>query len=213
MIIRQIKTKWHENELKQNTYVLDCGEHLIVIDAGVHPDVILDDMRKPIKAVFLTHSHYDHSLYVREYHGYGIPVYTSWSMNEGLQDALLNVSQYFNCPQSFILPNPNILDDGETVDIDGVKVQCIFTPGHSSDSVCYLIEDNLFTGDTLFSIAVGRMDFVNSSVEDMITSLSKLKTLEYQNVYPGHGRISTREEQNTNISNWLSRLQERNIEK
>jgi glyoxylase-like metal-dependent hydrolase (beta-lactamase superfamily II) len=66
------------------------------------------------------------------------------------------------------------------------------TPGHTAGSVCYLCEDSLFTGDTLFAGCCGRTDLPGGSMNTMRQSLSRLKELEADYaVYPGHGESST----------------------
>ena len=68
----------------------------------------------------------------------------------------------------------------------------LFTPGHTNGGVCLLIEDRLFTGDTLFSGSVGRVDLPGGDLQALENSLkliSKFKTSTV--IYPGHGPSST----------------------
>jgi len=80
------------------------------------------------------------------------------------------------------------------VEIEGVKVQLIPTPGHKSDSVCYYIaeESCLFTGDTLFQESIGRTDLPTGDMGQLCQSLKRLSALPKDTqVYPGHGYPTT----------------------
>ena len=68
----------------------------------------------------------------------------------------------------------------------------IHTPGHTAGSVCYLIENELFSGDTMFFETFGRCDLPTSDKNAMLLSLKKLCGLdENVRVYPGHGAETT----------------------
>src|SRR3989338_11285770 len=72
----------------------------------------------------------------------------------------------------------------EKLNIKGIKA--IKTPGHTKDSLSFLYEDVLFSGDTLFHEGIGRTDFPESEPEKMQKSLNKLKKLKYEILLPGH---------------------------
>ena len=78
--------------------------------------------------------------------------------------------------------------DNEIIDIDNLKIKSIYTPGHTSDSYSFLLNNYLFTGDTLLINGTGRTDFQNGSSEDAYNSLFNkiLKLPEETLVYPGH---------------------------
>ena len=68
----------------------------------------------------------------------------------------------------------------------------ISTPGHTNGSVCYLIDDMLFSGDTLFLECVGRTDFPTGDRNQMVASVKKLFALDGDySVYPGHEDFTT----------------------
>ncbi len=78
--------------------------------------------------------------------------------------------------------------DGETVDIEGISLQAVYTPGHTSDSYCFLCEDRLFTGDTLLIRGTGRTDFQNGDPVAQYDSIFNklLKLPDDTLVYPAH---------------------------
>ena len=78
--------------------------------------------------------------------------------------------------------------DNEIIDIDNLKIRSMYTPGHTSDSYSFLLNNYLFTGDTLLINGTGRTDFQNGSSKDAYNSLfnNLLKLPEETLVYPGH---------------------------
>ena len=78
--------------------------------------------------------------------------------------------------------------DNEIIDIDNLKIKSLYTPGHTSDSYSFLLNNFLFTGDTLLINGTGRTDFQNGSSKDAYNSLfnNLLKLPEETLVYPGH---------------------------
>ena len=84
-----------------------------------------------------------------------------------------------------------VLHDEQVLTIGDAAIQVLHTPGHTPGGVCYLTENLIFTGDTLFSGGIGRID-LGGNAQDMKASLRKLLHLkgEYE-VCPGHGESST----------------------
>jgi sulfur dioxygenase len=80
------------------------------------------------------------------------------------------------------------IKDGEMIQIDGVELKAIYTPGHTNDSYCFYMEGFIFTGDTLFIRGNGRTDFQHGSSEELFESLEKkIFTLPPDTiVYPAH---------------------------
>jgi glyoxylase-like metal-dependent hydrolase (beta-lactamase superfamily II) len=78
--------------------------------------------------------------------------------------------------------------DNELIKIDGLKIKSLYTPGHTSDSYSFLLDNYLFSGDTLLINGTGRTDFQNGSSKDAYNSLFNniLKLPEETIVYPGH---------------------------
>ena len=196
-----------ENVIEQNTYLLHKDNEGILIDAGAS----LKEIKKynvKIIAILLTHSHFDHILYLEEVQKYyNCPIFISEDDKQGLFNTRLNLSILwksfkFNGDLSLI----KTFKDNDILNLNEFSIKCLLTPGHTLGSSCFLIENNLFSGDTLFADSIGRADFPNSSPVKQKSSLERLDKLNYNILYPGHGRTSTKQEQNTNIKNWLNQL-------
>ncbi len=206
MNIQTIKIKWAENELNQNTHVVEFENSCVVIDAGCSVKKIKTITNKPIKAVFITHGHFDHILCIEEYDKLNIPIYANKYILELLEDPTKNASLMFGCSKTFKVKNLNFVSDNQEIEIDGHKVKSLHTPGHSVDSMSFIIDNNLFSGDTVFSVAVGRDDLPTSNTKELIKSLNKILNLDYKTLYTGHGRPSDKQEQKTNIPKWIDYL-------
>ena len=78
--------------------------------------------------------------------------------------------------------------DGERVTIEGINMTALYTPGHTDDSYCFLMDDRIFTGDTLLIRGTGRTDFQNGDAGAQYDSLfGRLLTLPEQTfIYPAH---------------------------
>ena len=174
-----------------NCYLLcDETEKLCaVIDPGGDADRVaaaVQDSGCAPCAILLTHGHYDHTGAVAELSARwpGVPVYLNRrDVYEG--DAYL---------QQLFPPVPCAKDygEGDTVQVGGLTLQVLATPGHSEGSVTLRCGDALFCGDTLFAGSCGRTDFPGGSVKKMMESLKRLGGLEGDlKVYPGHMEDST----------------------
>ena len=174
-----------------NCYLLcDETEKLCaVIDPGGDADRVaaaVQDSGCAPCAILLTHGHYDHTGAVAELSARwpGVPVYLNRrDVYEG--DAYL---------QQLFPPVPCAKDygEGDTVQVGGLTLQVLATPGHSEGSVTLRCGDALFCGDTLFAGSCGRTDFPGGSVKKMMESLKRLGGLEGDlMVYPGHMEDST----------------------
>ena len=82
----------------------------------------------------------------------------------------------------------NTYAEGSKLHLAGLDISVLHTPGHTPGSVCLLIEDTLFSGDTLFAASCGRTDLPGGSWEQMQASLKRLSQIEANLwVLPGHG--------------------------
>ena len=78
--------------------------------------------------------------------------------------------------------------DDEVIYLDQIKIRALFTPGHTSDSYCFLMNNNLFSGDTLLINGTGRTDFQNGNSKDSYNSIFNklLKLPDETLLYPAH---------------------------
>lgn len=182
----------------------------VVIDPGGAGDEILDKLNElnlKVKYIILTHGHGDHIGGVEDVRkGTSAPVLIHEDDAELLKDDTRNLSSMMIMGSVEVIPD-KLLKDGEKLVLGDYTINIIHTPGHTPGGISIKIEDNLFTGDTLFAGSIGRTDFEGSSYEDIISSIKK-KLILYPDdtaIYPGHGPSSTigREKKyNPFIINW-----------
>lgn len=145
-----------------------------------------------LQYILLTHGHYDHITGVK-----GISELTGAKVVISNEDAPMLSSTRLSlaafCGGFHESCQADIMvSDGWEILLGESVIKVISTPGHTKGGVCYLCDDKLFTGDTLFFCSCGRTDFPGGSVPEMLESLKKLSVLEGDyNVYPGHDRQST----------------------
>lgn len=190
------------NTLSSNVYVLTEKNSSIIIDAGCTVNMVSKIVNNTkVEAIFLTHLHFDHVFYLKDYvENFNCPVYLFNSSNVNNNNfTLKNMVGNFSMPQNCYKNLNNI----NKIKLNNFVINCYHTPGHSFDSMCYLIENNLFSGDTLFSNSIGRTDLPTSNITDMKNSLEFLKTLKFNNCYSGHGESSSWQEQQENINYFL----------
>ena len=104
--------------------------------------------------------------------------------------------------------------DNEKINIDGINLKALYTPGHTDDSYCFVMEDRIFTGDTLLINGTGRTDFQNGNSKDAYYSIFKrLLTLPEETlVYPAHDYKGNKYSSIGNEKKHNPRLQVKNAE-
>lgn len=181
-----------------NTYILtQDGENAVVIDpAQPRAENELTKRRLACAYVLLTHAHFDHTGGVGALQRKGAKVLCS-AEEASLVGTDADLCEAFGAPPRDFRAD-GTFEDGESKTLCGLKVTAVFTPGHTSGSVCYLVQDEktgdraLFTGDTLFAGSIGRTDFPTGSDGAMRKSLGKLLSLfDDVDIYPGHGEKSS----------------------
>lgn len=178
----------------QNCYLLKKDSFGILIDPGAKPEDILSKISGlKIEYILLTHCHFDHIEYLEEIKNItGAKVIGSKNLNKNIKDSFINVSAMFGSEKVFNDADIT-LDDCEILNTNIGEIKCIYTPGHTDCSVCYMIDNNLFSGDTLFSGSVGRWDLATANVNDLVYSIKKVlyKLDDNLKVFPGHGPDTT----------------------
>ena len=168
-------------------------KEVLVIDPADHAQKIIEWIKSenlnPV-AILLTHGHFDHIMGVEGIRKeYGIPVYASRDEVDVLAKPQLNVSTMMGAYLS--MKADELFADGDVLELAGMKLKVISTPGHTIGSVCFYIEEEkvLISGDTLFEASVGRTDFPTGSSRQLIESIkTRLFILpDDTSVFPGHG--------------------------
>jgi len=167
-----------------------------VVDPGDEPRKIarrLKELELECSVILLTHGHFDHITGVSGLKELtGACIYAGLNEEQLLKDSDLNVSKRVRRP---VTVDPDrLLKDGEIIEDDGLRFKTIFTPGHTSGSVCYYFEKDavLITGDTLFQLGYGRTDLPTGNEAQLFSSIiNKLLTLPGNvKCYPGHGEAT-----------------------
>ena len=166
----------------------------IAIDPGDQPEEILAmarDMGVTIKLIANSHAHIDHILGVR---GVQAATGAKFLLHQGdlaiARNAAGTAAGFLGRPVD-PPPDPDAYPaDGDEIDVDGVKLKVIHTPGHTPGSLSFYTEGMLFSGDTLFQGSIGRTDLPGGDYDQEMTSIvDKLLTLPDDTVVlPGHMR-------------------------
>lgn len=174
--------------IQANCYLVwqDNASQGVVMDPGGDAGVILhlcDDHGVTPEAILLTHGHFDHVGSI-----------------DGLRERWPDLPVYIHpgdvgeTPQFQWQGTGDVreLSDGQSLDLAGLSFHVLHTPGHSPGSVAFVLEDLLFTGDTLFADGMGRTDFPGGDERRIMASLRRLGELEENDiVFPGHGEATT----------------------
>ncbi len=184
-------------ELQVNCYIISEDNDAILIDPGDDYTKIKNALNgKKVHAVLLTHGHFDHTGAVGDFQKEGARVYASVNDARMLKDGYTSLAQPFGFPFKPIDADVTVKDE-DVLEFFGIKFKVIETPGHTQGSICYMMGDILFSGDTLFMSSIGRTDFPGGSFEIIEKSIrEKIYTLKGDTiVYPGHGGATTVEDE------------------
>ena len=163
-----------------NTYLIGNND-VSIIDPG--PDIIehikvIESSSKNINRILLTHTHPDHSpgatlLQKR----LNIPIYGLATVSSIEKDEIIDFESFFS--------------DGDLIITDEYRIEIIHTPGHASNHLCYLLQQEqiLFTGDHIMEGSTVVIAPPDGNMSDYINSLMKIKNYDISQIAPGHGEI------------------------
>ena len=173
--------------LGANCYLVQNGRSGFIVDPGGSPETVItacQELGFTPAAILLTHGHFDHvgavAGLVEQWTD--LPVYCQ-------------ANDVSDVPGDFTWLKGSTwkpLTDGQVLELAGLSITVLHTPGHSPGSCCFLLGDHLFTGDVLFRFSMGRTDLPGGDGIQMTESLKRLAALpgDYK-VYPGHDSPTT----------------------
>ena len=185
MIIKQ----YIAGPIEANNYLVadENSKEAVLIDCSERLPQIIDDVKNlglKVKYILLTHGHFDHVMGVNE-------------MKKELNaEVLINKKDELGTFGLFVDKNPEydrFIDGNTELKIGDIPIKILETPGHTEGGMCYLIDGNLFSGDTLFKRYVGRTDLPGGNYSKIENSIKNVlyKLDDNTIVYPGHNEKTT----------------------
>ena len=197
MIIKKLAVGF----LETNCYIVGCErtKKAFIVDPGAESSRIIEEIKKEhLNPIYIinTHGHGDHigaNKNIKQEFG-DLKILIHANDKDMLTDASKNLSADF--AMNYVSPPADlVLNGGEIIEVGSLKLEILFTPGHTPGGISIFIkkEKTVFTGDALFAGSVGRTDLPLSSGVDLIRAIKeKLMILDSDVViYPGHGSDST----------------------
>lgn len=186
--------KFSKGPLGNNNYVIidEISHEAIIIDCTEKPQDMLNyitSQKASLKYILLTHGHFDHILGLNDLNNELLQKSYVDKNDKFLLDDINDFMDFISFPHVIAPKISHFFDEKTNLFLGKIPIKIISTPGHTPGCVCFLIQNNLFSGDTLFYNSRGRTDMPKSSDQEIMKSLKKLfsslpdKTL----VFPGHG--------------------------
>ena len=196
MILKRIKVQM-KFVGETNCYIVvdEKQKKAMVIDpAGKVPKIIevLDTLGAELVYIYLTHCHADHINGVNDLKkAKGGKVIIHRNGRENLESRIPVLAEYIGLPPIYVKED-SIVDDDDILHVGDLELKVIYTPGHTNDGTALYCEkeEMLFSGDTLFKGAWGRVDLPTSDFNAIMNSIIKKLLILPENtiVYPGHGK-------------------------
>lgn len=185
-------------QLENNMYLVydEDTKKAVLIDATAPVSELLDTVNKlglDVEYILLTHGHFDHIMGLNDLKKELGSKAVICEDDIVLSNNINEFTRLFNWPDSVPPVYEKFVKDGDIITVGNMQIKVIHTPGHTEGGVCYLLNDNLFSGDTLFMGSVGRTDLFGGSFEKLSDSIKNklFKLVDNITVYPGHGPKTT----------------------
>ncbi len=182
-------------EIANNCYLITDAEtnKSALVDCTEASAKMLDFIgNADLEYILLTHGHFDHIGGVKEIkEKFGAKVVISSQDEPMLSSGKLSLAAFCGGVQNNTSADI-LVKDGDVIELGNTSIKVMATPGHTKGGVCYIADDCIFTGDTLFFCSCGRTDFPGGSFDEIKQSLNELARLKGNyKLYPGHDRVST----------------------
>ncbi|MCK7516041.1 MAG: MBL fold metallo-hydrolase [Desulfobacterales bacterium] len=181
-----------------NNYLVadEKTKEAVLIDAGGDykaTKALINELGVKLKYLLNTHGHLDHVAGDYDIQKEENVKALMHKEDQFLVDKLQEHLKFYGMPNYETPKIDEYIEDGQVIELGELKIKVIHTPGHSPGAVCFLIDNVLFSGDTLFADSVGRTDLPGGSYEQLGQSIkNKLFVLDENIiVYPGHGPSTT----------------------
>ena len=181
--------------INMNTYLIIDENKAFIVDPGGNYDELIKTIKEDnleVLGILLTHAHVDHTYLIGKF---DCPIYLHEKEVEILRYSNLSLYDAFSLDMPFNYKDLNIIKvkDNDEIPLNDKVIKVMHTPGHTKGSVCYLYNNKLFSGDTLFKESCGRCDLPTGSETDMAKSLIRIiDSLDDKvKVYPGHDETTS----------------------
>lgn len=181
-------------ELQTNCYIIvnEQTKQAVLVDPGAEAKRITDFLNSnelKLEAILLTHGHADHIGALDKVRAQtGAPVYIHEADAPMLSNAAANLSSFIGADRTY-KPAEHFVQDGDFLNLAGMQIYVMHTPGHTKGGCCYALDKDVIVGDTIFCESIGRTDLPGGSYKQLLTGIKeKILTLpDDTKLYPGHG--------------------------
>lgn len=183
--------------LATNNYLLVGNDFAVLVEATASVEQIERALYgRKLDAVFLTHSHFDHASNLENI----LKAFdTKCYMNEKCLEKIVHHEKQFYGDRAFSVEGCEdkiiFVRDGDEIEIGDEKFLCLQTPGHTDDSMSFVVQDKMFVGDLIFRDGFGRADLPSGNDAQEEASIEKVLSFPTNyKIYPGHGEMTSIEE-------------------